>query len=448
MGAEAFLPRSVMPGILWPAIPDYSGALLLALQVQFNVSERWSSETLREHQFAQISLVLEHAFRTAPFWRERLARAGYREGMKATAQWFSSLPVLTRAEIQLAGEALFSSTVPREHGPVREARTSGSTAEPLRLRATELSQLFWHAITLRETLWHRRDLSGKLAAIRVNRELGNEAGWAPPLETGPAVTLSSREDTDVQVDWLVAERPDYLLTHATNLRALALRFLERRLPLDSLREVRTFSESLSGDLRDLVREAWGVKLVDMYSANEVGYMALQCPEFEHYHVQSEAVLVEVVDEGGEPCPPGGIGRVLVTSLNNFAMPLIRYDIGDYAEAGAPCPCGRGLPVLARIMGRSRNMLRLPGGGTHWPGVPLRALTELAPLRQFRLVQHSLTGIEVQMVTDRPLTGDEETALRAALHKRLRYPFDVRFVRMDRIERGAGYKFEDFICQVT
>jgi phenylacetate-CoA ligase len=100
------------------------------------------------------------------------------------------------------------------------------------------------------------------------------------------------------------------------------------------------------------------------------------------------------------------------------------------------------------MGRSRNMLRLPGGGMHWPGVPMRALREIAPLRQFRMIQHSLTGIEVQMVTDRPLTGDEETALRNALHKRLGYPFDVRFTRMERIERGANYKFEDFVCRVT
>jgi phenylacetate-CoA ligase len=175
---------------------------------------------------------------------------------------------------------------------------------------------------------------------------------------------------------------------------------------------------------------------------------ISCPDYEHYHVQSENVLVEVVDESGAACAPGAVGRVLVTVLNNFAMPLIRYDIGDYAEAGAPCPCGRGLPVLARIMGRSRNMLRLPGGGTHWPGVPMRALSSVAPLRQFRLIQYSLTGIEVQMVTDRPLTVDEEDALRAALHKRLQYPFDVRFTRLESIARGASYKFEDFVCQVT
>ena len=89
----------------------------------------------------------------------------------------------------------------------------------------------------------------------------------------------------------------------------------------------------------------------MYTCQEAGYLALQCPDYPHFHVQSENVLLEVVDDVGQPCGPGEVGRVLITSLNNFATPLIRYELGDYAEVGAPCPCGRGLPVLKRIMGR-------------------------------------------------------------------------------------------------
>ncbi len=450
--AAVFVHRSAVPGIAWPAIPDYNGVLSLALQFQFNASQWWSPAVLREHQFAQIGLLMEHASRTAPFWREQLARAGYRAGMTITPQWFAALPVVKRREAQSAGDALFSGLVPPEHGAVHSKNTSGSTATPMQCRSTDVSALFWGASTLRDTLWHRRNLAGKLAGIRVGHERGTHSSWSPEsysaFQTGPAVSLDARTEIDAQIDWLVAERPDYLLSHASNLRALAQRCIERGLHLDSLREVKSFSESLPADLRELVREAWGVKLVDIYTTNEVGYIALQCPDHEHYHVQAENVLVEVVDESGAACPPGGIGRVLVTPLNNFAMPLIRYEIGDYAEAGAPCACGRGLPVLARIMGRSRNMLRLPGGGTHWPGVPMRALKDIAPLRQFRMIQHSLTGIELQLVSDRPLTGDEETALRNALHKRLGYPFEVRFVRMERIERGANYKFEDFVCQVT
>ena len=125
--------------------------------------------------------------------------------------------------------------------------------------------------------------------------------------------------------------------------------------------MRTFGEILEPVCRATCQQVFGVKVVDMYSSQEVGYIALQCPEHEHYHVQAENLLVEVLAEDGRGCGPGEVGRVVVTTLHNFAMPLLRYDIGDYAEVGASCPCGRGLGVLTRILGRQRNLLVLPDG---------------------------------------------------------------------------------------
>src|SRR3546814_10844500 len=117
--------------------------------------------------------------------------------------------------------------------------------------------------------------------------------------------------------------------------------LERGIAFPRLREVRTLSELLPPETRRLCRDVWGLKIADLYSTQEAGYLALQCPEHEHYHVQSEAVLLEVLDEEDRPCRPGEVGRVVVTPLTNFAMPMIRYAVGDLDEVGAPCPCGRG-----------------------------------------------------------------------------------------------------------
>ena len=116
---------------------------------------------------------------------------------------------------------------------------------------------------------------------------------------------------------------------------------------------------------DETMEAWGVPLSDMYSGREVGYLALQCPQHDHYHVMSEGNFLEVLGDDGRPCQPGETGRVVVTTLHNYVMPLIRYEIGDFAEVGEPCPCGRGLPVLTRILGRQQNMLTLPTGESRW-----------------------------------------------------------------------------------
>lgn len=179
-------------------------------------------------------------------------------------------------------------------------------------------------------------------------------------------------DIDEQLRWLVRESPDYLLAHAVNVQALAERSLELGLVLPRLKQARTYGEMLRPEARGIVRKAWGVEIADSYSCEELGYPALQCPQCDFYHVQAESVILEILGDDGIPCKPGEAGRVVWSSLHNFAMPLLRYAIGDYAEAGESCDCGRGFPVLRRIVGRQRNMLVRPDGVRHWPSFPSQA----------------------------------------------------------------------------
>jgi phenylacetate-CoA ligase len=188
-------------------------------------------------------------------------------------------------------------------------------------------------------------------------------------------------------------------------------------------------------------------MTDIYSAQEVGIIAVQCPEHPTYHVQSESVLVEILDADGAPCRPGETGRIVVTDLMNFASPLIRYEIGDYAEVGEACPCGRGLPVLNRILGRSRNMLRLPSGDRLWPRYHVSRLTPIAPIRQVQLVQVSLQEIHVNLVVARPVTADEENALSESIGASLGHRFRLVFNYLDEIPRSPNGKFEDFRCDL-
>lgn len=155
----------------------------------------------------------------------------------------------------------------------------------------------------------------------------------------------------------------------------------------------------------------------------------------------------MLDEDGRPCRPGETGRVVLTTLHNFAMPLIRYEIGDYAEVGEPCSCGRGLPVLKRIHGRRRNMIALPDGRRHWPSFPAEMWREVAPVEQFRLVQRTPEEIEACYVMARELTQEEKARLEAALASRFGYPFRIAWKRSDALDRGPGYKFEDFISEL-
>ncbi len=421
------------------------GAALLAAQWQFERTERLSAAALRARQFGQLGVLLEHVRREVPFYRERLAGLG-----ELTPESWARLPVLTRQEVQQAGSALRAAHLPPGHGRTAEHRTTGSLGMPVRVLGTELTHYFWGALTLRDHLWHGRDFAGSLAAIRAGVAGGRQPTWGPPADavfpTGPSMVLDVSTPPTEQLSWLEAHRPDYLLTYPTNLAALLQLARERGVRWPNLRQVRTIGESLGPEVRLLCQEVWGVPVVDAYSAEEVGYLALQCPEGVHYHVQSEAVYLEVLDGSGRPCAPGEVGRVVVTPLHNFAMPLLRYEIGDYAEVGAPCPCGRGLPVLSRILGRERNMVRLPDGTRRWP-LGFNGLLRLEKVRQFQVVQRSLDEIEVRVVTPVPLDAGETAWLEENMRRWLGHDFQVTVAYRGSLPRGVGGKFQDFLCEM-
>lgn len=446
------IPISSVYGIRWPALPAQAASTMLAVQFQLEQSQWWTPEALLRHQFSQLERVLVFAAETIPFYAARLKAAGVDLKPGLSRKAFENIPILTRSEIQSYGEALLSPSVPKDHGRTVVYRTSGSTGRPIKSFGTELTQFFWNALTLRDHLWHKRDLTGKLASIRTTVKDGSAKGWGPATDivfgAGSSAMLNIRADTGTQAEWLAKENPDYLLSHPSNILALAKRSIEMGIRVPGLKQVRTFGETLGPDLRAACAQAWGVPVVDAYSSEEIGYMALQCPQSERYHIQSENVFVEVLDGNNRPCAPGETGRVVITTLHNFAMPLIRYEILDYAEAGDKCPCGRGLPVVNRVLGRQRNMVTLPDGKQHWPSFPAESWASIAPIRQIQLVQRELDLIVVRVVTDSPLGDAQESRLREALQERLGYPFRITLEYRESIERGANFKYEDFVSELS
>lgn len=443
--------QSAVPGIAWPAIPAANGALALSLLHQLERTQWLAPEKLLALQLEQLAILLRHAHATVPFYRERWSGA-YDPTAPLTYERFARLPLLARRDLQEEFAGLRSASPPAAHGAPEEHRTSGSTGMPVRFLATPLTRLYWSAFTLRDHQWHGRDLSRKLAVIRREVDDSDVANWGPAtaglVHTGRSVGHSIGGDAAAHLDWLLQQKPAYLYTYPSLVAELLKMSLERGVRPEGLLEVRTLAESLNPALRELCRETWGVPLTDLYSASEVGYLALQCPAHEHYHVQSEGVLLEVLDDAGRPCAPGQVGRVVVTDLHNFALPLVRYDILDYAEAGEPCGCGRGLPVLKRVLGRVRNTLVTADGKKYWPVFGMRALMDAAPVRQYQFVQKSPDLVEARVVAAAPLSAAQEAAFRDRVLSQLPTGMRLAFSYPDRIERSASGKFEEFVSEVS
>lgn len=134
----------------------------------------------------------------------------------------------------------------------------------------------------------------------------------------------------------------------------------------------------------------------------------------------------------------------MTDLGNTFMPLIRYEIGDWAEVGPACRCGRGLPTLTRVLGRPRNMLILPDGDSLWPRLNSGDLSLVAPIQQFQLVQESLDRIELKYRSEEPITAEMERKVTELMCARLGHPFRFSFTHVDDLPRSKSGMYEVFV----
>lgn len=443
-----------------PIVDSTRNKLIHSLLLQMDRAQWWQPSKLRENQQLELRKLLVYAFENSSFWQVRFSAADFDRSKLAgiTLNEFAAIDVLSRDELRENKSIIDCAPSPPGHGTVEEMMTSGSTGSPVTVRVNAVTSAMWGAISLRDHLWHRRDPELTMAAIRWRvEEIGlapdglSFENWGDPhnqfFETGPGIYLNSMASVQEQLSWLSMTQPSYLVMHPSNVMALIKASEAGAFDHSSLQQLRTVGEALPSGIRELCHSVLGAKLVDFYSSEEVGYIALQCPDTENYHIQGESVYVEVVRDDGSACDEGEIGKVLVTSLRNFSTPLIRYEIGDYAELGGSCSCGRGLPVLNRVVGRVRNMLKLADGGSRWPNLGFQEFIDFASIKQFQLIQHDYEKLELKLVVSQPLTADQEIEISTVIRRQLGAFFMIDLSYHDQISRGAGGKYEDFLCLV-
>jgi phenylacetate-CoA ligase len=404
-------------------------------------------------QGAQLHALARAHVETTPHFARRLADVGLTADDLAAPDALAALPPLRRGDVQDLGVDLFARNVPDSHLPVSEVRSSGSTGQPVTVRRTGVNGVIWSALTLRDHLWRDLDLEGGFLSCRFRvHQLEDRSTWGMPFalvfRTGPGRVVPLLASVEELARRVVEFGPHLLQVYPSVLGPLADHLAAQALTVPNLRYVHTIGETLSDGVRRTAAERLGVRIWDTYSCEEVGNIAFECPDEGTYHVPAESLIVEVLDEEDRPCGPGERGRVVVTDLHNLASPIVRYDLGDLAEVGEPCGCGRGLPTIRRVLGRQRNLVRLPDGSRHWPIVGIHQFRDIAPIRQFRCTQRTADEIEVEMVVDEPVAAGVEAELTRVIQAGLGHPFRLRFTWLDRLlERPPGGKFEEFRCEL-
>ena len=444
--------RSSIPDVAWPPLVQGVAALVEAYVARLEVTEWLPLEQIEQAQRQQLGILAEHCAQHSSAFAQRFKAAGLTAADLVQPGGLARLPPLTRRGLQNHA-GLFCASVPEAHQPTGMTQTSGSTGEPTRVMRTGLNKLGHMAMTVRDHRWQRRDARGRLAAMSAHKyEAKPLADWGEPLallyNTGPALSLPATMDVAELHRHIAEFAPQVLVTYPSVLNAMLDSIERGGAKFASLAHVRCMSEMVHPDLRERTQAVLGLTIEDAYTSEEFGFLALQCPDGAGYHAMAETHIVEVVDDTGTPCAPGEWGRVLVTDLHNFATPLIRYAIGDYAVAGVPCGCGRGLPRLERIMGRERNLVELPDGSRHWPLTGYSKYHGIAPIRHYQLIQRDLETVEMRLVVAEPLSPEQEDKLKAHVQTAVGHPFPIRLVYFaDALPVDPSGKREEFVSLV-
>jgi phenylacetate-CoA ligase len=207
------------------------------------------------------------------------------------------------------------------------------------------------------------------------------------------------------------------------------------------------SEAVDESLRDFCKDTFGCNIISNYSSAEVGYIALQCPDSNNFHVMSEVNYVEVINDEGKACTAGELGKVVVTPLHNFAMPLFRYEIGDQVEMGQPCSCGRGLPTIKRIIGRLENYLILKNGDKKQLDFSHYRLSAIRSIIEFQLAQISFEKLELRLVISKALIDDELNIINTMMQKSFSKNFEYEIIFCEKIARTMSGKLMQFVSEI-
>ncbi len=417
-------------------------------------SEKLPHEDLKVYCDGQRLSTLIHAANTTSFYKDRLQK--FKDNpSKITLDIWNDIPVLTRADIQNNFDEILSVDIPKGHGQSIFGGTSGTSGMSILVKSTLLVGLMQGALQNRFFARMKFDGTRKLVSI-----IGDQVGEYPdghtssttwisdfvfPTASGHQIRLRQPVALEKQLEFLNRQGPCYLNTQPSNLGGLGLEMLTHgeHFPNIDIAGVLCLGELLQPSHRKLAQSAFGCDAIDHYSASEVGSIAMPCADG-HLHINSEALYVETLRDDGTPCTEHETGRIVITSTINWAMLLIRYDIGDRGALSNGCSCGSSLPVLKLTVGRERNLFKFSDGTSVLGLVSLAKYHEFFPAQQWQIAQTGPEELTVRFVSQTPNEHLDFDRLRTELQTYFNRPLTIEFSRQKKMVLTASGKLQEAV----
>jgi len=395
---------------------------------------------------------LNYAYYNNRFYRRRFYEAGIKPEHIKYPEDLKKIPVLTKEEIRKNMPHIISSRFNRHE--LLRFKTGGSTGKPLEIYITEECSELRNACARRHYRWTGWKPGEPIGAVWGNPPLLNslkkKLKWylLNPVIYLDTMNVDEKAVLEFAKEWKRV-KPTLLFGHSHSIYLLAQYVQELGVTEIRPKGIIGTSMMLLANERKFIERVFGVKVFNRYGCEEVSLIASECERHEGTHLNIEHLFIEFIKDDGFSAEPGEQGKIIVTDLFNKAMPFIRYQVEDIGiPSDRQCTCGRGLPLLEKVIGRTADFL-IKRDGSKVAGISLieNTLTKYPGIKQMQIVQDAIDKFTINIVPDRKYLPEIERELVAYFRKTFGADVYILLLTKKKIEPEKSGKYRFSICRI-
>lgn len=423
--------------------PWNMGGEFARLYRSFERAERLSREAIETLQLNHLRRVFQEATSSVPAYRKQFSELGvFVNDIQSLADW-ARLPITTKEDLRQNADLFVNSDIASYR--ILKHRTSGSTGTPVEISSTRRTWIAERAAMYRGWRWIGMMPGDRIATCVGGVESDTKLGEAPFVRYRNQLDLSSShlDLSHVQsyLNLLREFSPHYIRTYPFVAKLLGHELRKGNLSLPSLKGILTQSETLTPALRSNLQTLWNAPIFDHYGMQEKCASMSECLEGS-LHVHSDFCFVELIPDSSTP-----YHRVIATGFFNSAMPLIRYETGDFASpAEQDCRCGLPLPAVRNLVGRIEDQLYDPDGRLI-PDLD-QAIIHIRHIKQCQVIQERIDFVRVCVLPDEAFGSEDERALLTTIQNHLGPKVKVSLERVSEIPRTRSGKVRFIVSRVS
>ncbi|MFH2059860.1 MAG: hypothetical protein ABIJ59_13280 [Pseudomonadota bacterium] len=417
--------------------------LLHSLKRNLNLS-RERSEAL---QLSNLKKIISHAYFHVPYYKGLFDKVNFKPSEIKSVEDISKIPTTSKGQLQSV--PLNNITADNiDLNNCFEDVTSGSTGIPLKVFLTPKDYLIRSLIFIRTFMKAGYRLTDKQAIVTDTRFITEKKYLLQKLGIFRKAYVPVQIDIDKQIDILMEFRPDFIHGYPQSIAAIADRLIKKKITSISPRMVCTGAELVSRKTRLLINQAFGVDMSDTYASIESGLIAWQCEKRKGYHINQDHVVIEILKDGC-PAMPGEAGKVVITNLHSYAMPIIRYELGDICVlSDANCSCGCATPLISIVKGRVDDMIYTPSKKTVSPNSITNAMEAVEGVQQFRIIQEQINSLQIEIVKGEMFSDQTQNQCMALMKDLVGEEMEINIHLLDHIKKDSSGKIRAVISKIS